>query len=241
MKHRVGGRFAGRSDAHRGLGRPALVRHMTEPRIGSKPVQRAACYEVSERFMHFGPFPMADSGSAVDSRRTAQTMPSHHEDGRREQLPRLKGKVQLALRVSWRVPDVVEYFVSIHPRLRAFRHRLLRGGRKPMRAEKMELRCLFEKLLSDKRAHLTETVVSVLRPVCLDIKKEQPQSRREVMNLTCLVTARVRTGFERRAVEAARLLDDACSLRFSGLLPPLSFLKRLRPPRGRSQSRTPRP
>ena len=48
-------------------------------------------------------------------------------------LERLRGKVEMGLKVYWDLPNVFEYFVATHQELEAMRDRLFRPGRTPTR------------------------------------------------------------------------------------------------------------
>ena len=67
-------------------------------------------------------------------------------------LARLRGKVEMSLKVYWDLPNVFEYFVASHQELEAMRDRLFRCGRTPSVEEKVSLGELFVSLLQQARS-----------------------------------------------------------------------------------------
>ena len=82
-------------------------------------------------------------------------------------LDRLRGKVEMGLKVYWDLPNVFEYFVATHQELESMRNRLFRPGRTPTMEEKVELGERFVSLLQQARERHTrrvkETLAAVLR------------------------------------------------------------------------------
>ena len=58
-------------------------------------------------------------------------------------LARLRGKVEMGLKVYWDLPNVFEYFVATHQELESMRNRLFHPGRDSTVEEKVELGKLF--------------------------------------------------------------------------------------------------
>jgi hypothetical protein len=141
-----------------------------------------------------------------------------------DQIRRVRGKVEMGLRVTWDVPNIFEFILGGHPELGAFRDHLFRGGRAPSQDEKIELGRFFDRLLSADREGSTEKVVRALHPRCAEIVENNPRDERDVMNLACLVARDRRSEFERGVIEAARLFDDHYAFDYNGPWPPHNFV-----------------
>ena len=90
------------------------------------------------------------------------------------QLDRVRGKVEMGVRVAWDVPNIFELFVTMHEELRALRDQMFRGGRLPSQDEKIELGRLFDRLLAADREECVDQVSSALNPECAELGLEQP-------------------------------------------------------------------
>jgi hypothetical protein len=64
-------------------------------------------------------------GTIADSESGVRTLLSQNRDDLLRQLGRVRGKVEMGLRVTWDVPNIFEFFVDHKPELRAERDRLL--------------------------------------------------------------------------------------------------------------------
>ena len=54
-----------------------------------------------------------------------------------EQLDRLRGKVEMGLRVTWDVPNIFEHVLAIHPELAAYRDQVFRAAESRDRTRKL--------------------------------------------------------------------------------------------------------
>ena len=88
-----------------------------------------------------------------------------NHDALADLLDRLRGKVEMGLKVYWDLPNVFEYFVATHQELEAMRNRLFRPGRTPTVEEKVELGELFVSLLQQARQRHTRRVKEALAAV----------------------------------------------------------------------------
>lgn len=77
-------------------------------------------------------------------------------------LGRLRGKVEMGLKVFWDSPNIFEYFVATHRELEELRNRLFRPGRACTTDEKVALGELFASLLRQSRQRHTQRVVQAL-------------------------------------------------------------------------------
>ena len=61
-----------------------------------------------------------------------------------KKLNRLRGMVEMTLKVYWETANIFEFFVATHRELEEMRNRLFKPGRTPTIEEKIQLGKLFE-------------------------------------------------------------------------------------------------
>lgn len=187
--------------------------------------QLAAHQEVLKRLMGetAGILPVA-FGVVANGPEAVRRILSRNQKPFLEQLNRVAGRVEMGLRVTWDVPNIFEYFVQTHPELRAARDRLFGGHREPAQDDKIELGRLFDRLLMEDREAHAERVVEVLTPHCVEIKRNNPRTEREAINLACLVGRDGREQFEAAVFEAAKLFDNSYAFDYNGPWAPHNFV-----------------
>jgi Gas vesicle synthesis protein GvpL/GvpF len=142
-----------------------------------------------------------------------------------EQLLRLEGKVEMGLRISWDVPNIFEYALSVHPELAAVRDHIFRGGREPSQDDKIEVGRTFDRLMTQDREEHSEQVTEILEAHCAEIRTNKIRNEREVLNLACLVENDRMKDFEAGVIEAARSFDNHFAFDFNGPWPPHNFVE----------------
>jgi hypothetical protein len=203
----------------------AIVSDVPNARLRPERRHLAAHHAVHKCLMQEGaPLPMS-FGVIADSRQAVRRILTLNRDAFLEQLRRVEGKVEMSLVVRYDIPNIFEYFVRTHPELKAVRDRLFGGGRQPSEDDKIELGRLFDRILRDDRAELTQQVVEVLSALCTEIKENPPRGESGVMNLACLVAGDGQERFERGVFEAAGRFDDSFSFDYSGPWPPYNFVE----------------
>lgn len=206
----------------------AIVSDIAERRVRPERLKLAAHHAVIAKLMEEGTvLPMA-FGTIAASPKTLQKVLRTNKDAFRKHLHRVRGKIEMGLRVTWDVPNVFEYFVSLHPDLMSMRDDLYLVGRQATRDEKIALGHLFDQLLSQEREAHTDAVIKVLSPHCAEIKQNKPRGEREVMRLACLIDRSAQKRFEDGVFEAARLFDDHYAFDFNGPWSPYNFVDGLR-------------
>jgi hypothetical protein len=202
----------------------AIVSAIPDKKVRPERRRLAAHHEVLRRLMaHHTVLPMA-FGLIADGPDSVQRILRHNRTVFSEQLERLRGKVEMGLRVGWDVPNIFEYIVGIHPELAVYRDQIFRGGRQPSQDEKIELGRFFDRYLQADREALTERVYGLLGPRCAEIEANKPRDEREVMNLACLVDRDGLKDFETGVVEAARGFNNDFTFDFNGPWPPHNFV-----------------
>lgn len=142
-----------------------------------------------------------------------------------QQIKRLRGKVEMGLRVAWDVPNIFEFALSIHLELASLRDHIFRGGREPSQDDKIEVGRTFDRLMTQDREDHTEQVTRILEDHCAEIRSNKIRNEREVLNLACLVGRDQMKDFEAGVIEAARSFDNHFSFDFNGPWPPHNFVE----------------
>ena len=202
----------------------AVVSDMTEKRIRPERKNLAAHHAVVKRLMEDTTVLPVAFGTIADSPQAVRKILKENSDEFVEQLERVRGKVEMGLRVAFDVPNIFEYMVNHHPELAALRDSVLGKQHGPSQLDKIELGRLFDRLLAEDRERRTEAVVEVLAPHCVDITQNQPREEREVMHLACLVDRDAQKGFEEGVFEAAKLFDNNFAFDFNGPWAPHHFV-----------------
>ena len=203
----------------------AVVSDITEKRIRPERKNLAAHNAVVKRLMEETTVLPVAFGTIATSPKAVRNILKENSDAFVEQLDRVRGKVEMGLRVAWDVPNIFEYMVNRHPELAALRDSVLGKQRGPSQEDKIELGRLFDRLLTQERERHTEAVVEVLAPHCVDIEQNQPREEREVMHLACLVDRDAQKGFEDGVFEAAKLFDNNFAFDFNGPWAPHNFVE----------------
>ena len=202
----------------------AVVSDITDKRIRPERKNLAAHNAVVKRLMEDTTILPVAFGTIADSPQAVREILSDHRDAFVEQLNRVRGKVEMGLRVAWDVPNIFEYIVNRHPELAALRDSVMGKQRGPSQEDKIELGRLFDRLLTQEKERHTEAVVEVLAPHCVDIEQNRPREEREVMHLACLVDRDAQKGFEDGVFEAAKRFDNNFAFDFNGPWAPHHFV-----------------
>jgi len=203
----------------------AVVSDVPNARLRPERRHLAAHHAVHKSLMQEGTLLPMSFGVIAEGPDAVRRILTLNRDAFLEQLRRVENKVEMSLVVKYDVPNIFEYFVRTHPELKAYRDQLFGGGRQPSEDDKIELGRLFDRILRDDRAELTQAVVESLAPLCAEIKENPPRGESGVMNLACLVASDGQEQFERGIFEAAGCFDDSFSFDYSGPWPPYNFVE----------------
>jgi hypothetical protein len=216
-----GGEVYSLSDGHV----QAVVSDVANTKIRPERRNLAAHQEVISRLMaETTPLPMS-FGIIADGPRAVRKILSHNRRAFLEQLAKVDGKVEMGLRVTWDVPNIIEYFVLTHPELRVARDRFLGGRREPCQEDKIELGRTFERILTEDREVYAGKVEEMLSGYCTSIKRNRPRSEREALNLACLVRRGETSEFESAVFKAAKLFDNNFAFDYNGPWAPHNFVQ----------------
>jgi hypothetical protein len=202
----------------------AVVSDIADKRIRPERSKLAAHHAVVKRLMEESPVLPVAFGTIAGSSQAVRNILKESSDAFVEQLNRVRGKVEMGLRVTWDVPNIFEYVVNRHPELAALRDSVLGKQRDPSQEDKIELGRLFGRLLTQDRDACTDTVEEILSPRCVEIMRNPLRNEHEVMNLACLIERDAQKRFEDGVFEAAKLFDNNFAFDFNGPWAPHHFV-----------------
>lgn len=204
----------------------AVVSDVANQKIRPERRHLAAHQRVLKQLMtESTPLPMS-FGTIADGPDAIQRILSLNQEAFQEGLERVRGKVEMGLRVTWDVPNIFDYFVNTHPALRSARDRYFgTPDREPTREEKIEVGRMFDRMLNQDREDHTQDVVDVLSRQCVAIRQNKCRTEREVMNLACLVAREAEAQFEDGILQAAGLFDNDFALDYNGPWAPHNFVE----------------
>lgn len=202
----------------------AVVSDVPNRRIRPERRLLAAHNRVLQRLMQeTSPLPMS-FGIIADGPKAIRGILLRNLPAIRRQLERVRGKVEMGLRVSWSVPNIFEYFVNTQPDLKLARDRCFASRHEPSQEEKLELGRMFDRLLAEVREEHVCTVENVLSAYSQEIKRNKFRNEREVMCLACLVERDAQEAFEEGIFKAASYFNDDYTFDFSGPWAPHNFV-----------------
>lgn len=147
-----------------------------------------------------------------------------NHDAFAEQLDRVRGRVEMGMRVAWDVANIFEYMIGLHGELRSLRDQVFSGGRMPTQDDKIDLGRAFDRLLNATREAHLQRVTAALRSHTVEFQSNPPRSEREVLNLACLVDREHRHAFEQAALVIASRFDNNFAFDINGPWPPHNFV-----------------
>lgn len=164
-------------------------------------------------------------GVIAHSARALERLLAENEEAIAQQLAQLSGKVEMGLRVTWKVANIYQYFVDTHPQLAAARDHMLatRQGIK-LREEKLALGQLYERLRDEQRIEHQRLVESALCEACHDICSLPARGEKTVMHLACLIGADDMDRFDRSVAIAAQQFDNPYLFDYTGPWAPHNFV-----------------
>ncbi len=135
-----GGAVYGLSDGHV----QAVVSDVANTRIRPERRNLAAHQQVISRLMEeTTPLPMS-FGIIADGPRAVRKILSLNRRAFLQQLAKVAGKVEMGLRVTWDVPNIIEYFVLTHPATTGRSRQISRGAaREPLSGRQDRARAHF--------------------------------------------------------------------------------------------------
>jgi len=201
----------------------AVVSHLNARKLRPQRANLAAHHRILRDLAAEQPVLPVVFGTISDSEEELRQVLRRNHDVLAALLGRLRGKVEMGLKVYWDLPNVFEYFVATHQELEAVRNRLFRPGRMPSVEEKVELGELFVSLLQQARQRHARRVQDALASYFVEVRALDPGEERMIMKLACLVEKDQELRWEEGVRQAALLFDDHYRFDYSGPWPPYNF------------------
>ncbi len=139
-----------------------------------------------------------------------------------EQLDRIKGKIELGLKVIWKeMPAVYQELVSENEELRKFRDAIKETATQDQR---MRLGKMVEVALQSKKESEQEMILTPLKKISTDSKDNFLMGEWMVINSVFLVDESKMEEFDRKVDQLAKKNDDRTKFKYFGPVPPYNFV-----------------
>ena len=146
-----------------------------------------------------------------------------HHDELLAQLERLDGRVELTLRATYEEGPLLREILAEEPQIRAMQESARRtsGG---TYIDRIKLGELIAAAVEARRRHDTEHIMSRLTPLAEDFQLSEPRHERMVLSASFLIPRVGIPGFDAAVDEVGRQQQNRMRLRYTGPLPPHSFV-----------------
>jgi len=148
-----------------------------------------------------------------------------HREELAAQLDEIEGKVEVSLKGIYDEDAVLREIVAENRQVASLRERI---GGKPAEAayyERIELGELVAQAFEAKREHDAAAIVEVLRPHAVAVEVGEPVHERMALNASFLVERAGLEKFDRAVEEVGRSQADRIRFKYTGPLPPHSFVE----------------
>jgi hypothetical protein len=201
----------------------AVVSPMSVPRLRPQRANLAAHHRILHDLAEEQPVLPVVFGTISGSEAALRDILRRNHEALVQSLERLRGRVEMGLKIYWDLPNVFEYFVATCQELEDMRNRLFRFGRTPTVEEKIELGERFATLLQQARQRHTRRVKDALAGCCVEVRTIDAGEERMIMKLACLVERQRQSQWEQGVRQAASLFDDHYRFDYNGPWPPYNF------------------
>lgn len=175
------------------------------------------------------PLPVA-FGVIAKHTKSLQRLLAENQETLLVQFERVAGTMEMGLRATLTVPNIMEYFVKTHPELRKARDIVFNDNATPSRDDKIELGRQFDQILQTDRQNHTEIVTAILQPGCIEIEARKCKDEKMIVDLVCLIGRDKAAVFEEMVPAVADHFDDHFAIDYTGPFVPHSFVNlNLRP------------
>jgi len=202
----------------------AVVSDCSHSKIRPERKKLKTHYDVIKEILKTSTVLPVSFGVVADDAKGIKKILHLNHDSLLNQLHRLRGKVEMGLKVMWDVENIFEFMVRSHRSLELFRDDIFLKPAGATMEEKMELGRMFESILEQEREKHTTTVQNILKPYCCEIKTDKVKDEKTIMKLSCLVEKARQDPFEEGVFEAAKTFDNNYAFDFNGPWAPYNFV-----------------
>lgn len=143
----------------------------------------------------------------------------------RQELDRLDGKVEIGLKVSWKVDNLFAYFLERDGELKARRNQLLARGTGLNRMEQIEFGSYVHTRMKQTKGGISKRVFAALPPA--EVRVEDNHTDELITNAALLIRKDLQTQLEAAVEALGQSMGDEYSLTLEGPWPPFSFVDRI--------------
>jgi hypothetical protein len=165
--------------------------------------------------------PMA-FGMVLPGPKTVKRLLAANQDKFAGELERVENALEMTLRLSLDVPNVIAHLVESDDSLRAARDMMIRVGQR--RDNMIEVGKMVASTLESKRDAAFEAISSALADYSREIVRHPPKNDQQLLNLALLVDRARISEYEAAVLSVASTFDETHAFDMSGPWPPNSFV-----------------
>ena len=139
-------------------------------------------------------------------------------------LHEIDGRIELGLKAFWYEGIIFDEIVAENPNIREFRDRLL--DRSPVETyyDRIKLGEMIEQAMQSKRVADSERILSRLRPLACETRKNQEITDRMVLNAAFLLEKEHQPEFDRLVQGLDQEMGKRLIFKYVGPVPPYNFV-----------------
>jgi len=168
--------------------------------------------------------PMAFGIIADSAEEVERVLAANHEQFA-EQLDRVRGRIEMGLRVAYDVSNLTQHLIAQSPELQSLRDQTFAPDREPSQDDLMQVGRAYDRLLAQKRQETIERIVSALGTTIAETKENKLKSEKDIANLAFLIAADGRAAFENAVAGAAELFGEDIVFELTGPFAPHNFIE----------------
>jgi hypothetical protein len=166
-------------------------------------------------------------GQIARSREEALWILRHHYPRIRQELERLHHKVEMGVRIFWRVDNLFEYLIQQDRALRALRDRFLHRPSPVTRQEQIEFGGLLRDKLQEARERVSQRAMAYLREVAVEVKVDEPIEEKMALNGLFLLRKAQQEEFVGKVERVTGLMGEEYTLKVDGPWVPFNFVRHI--------------
>jgi hypothetical protein len=143
----------------------------------------------------------------------------------RQELDRLDRKVEIGLKVSWKVENLFAYFLERDGELKVRRNQLLARGTSLNRMEQIDFGSYVHTRMNKTKEGISKRVLAALPPA--EVRVEENHTDELITNVALLIRKELQPQLEEAVEALGQSMGDEYSLTLEGPWPPFSFVDRI--------------
>jgi len=143
-----------------------------------------------------------------------------HETNLSEQLDRVRGRIELGLRIAWKPDEVFQHLLQHYPALKQLRDSVPRS-----REGAIEVGKRVADAMETHRRWQEQMIREMFGDRVVEYCFNAPKNDAQLINAACLIERGCRADFESAVEQLAGTLDDTYSIEFNGPWAPHNFIR----------------